>query len=176
MEGTSQPRLQVQLVHGSFFCIMPTHQHDQKAQSGHPQTLVPRWYSGDIYDLQHPPQIVDLPIPPSSTSPTEYDIYISGDYEVRFVDFVSRSILTSIRSGCLAIPEHIHTVISQYSASTSPLKYNNPQRNLYGMKVRMSPVISWMGSLLVTHLGLASAVLMVGGQLPRPPFEIPTLM
>ena len=176
MESTS-PRLQVQLVQGSFFCIMPTCQHDPKAQSDDSRTLVPRWYSGNIYNLQHaPPQIVDLPIPPSSTSPTEYDIFVSGDYEVRFVSSVLRSTLISIRSGCLAILEHIPRMISQYSASTSLLKHYNPYRNLCGMRVRMSPAISWMGSLLVMHLGLAFAVLTVGGQSPRPPFETIILM
>jgi len=28
------------------------------------------------------PRVVNLPIPPSSTKPTQYDIYVSGDYEV----------------------------------------------------------------------------------------------
>lgn len=44
---------------------------------------VPQWYTGNIYDLEQAPvQIVDLPTTPSTTSTTEYLIYISGDYEV----------------------------------------------------------------------------------------------
>jgi hypothetical protein len=62
---------------------------------------VPTWYSGNIYDLeQAPPQIIDLPAIPSAISPTTYDIFVSGDYEVVFSDFICsyfRTEFTQIR-------------------------------------------------------------------------------
>lgn len=46
--------------------------------------MVPEWYAGNIYDMQRgTPQSVRLPVPPSRTEPTVYDVFVSGDYEVR---------------------------------------------------------------------------------------------
>jgi pimeloyl-ACP methyl ester carboxylesterase len=74
------PRLHVQLVQGSFFTVLPSNASED-TQS---EPLVPEWYSGNIYDMeQAPPQILDFPIPPSTTSPTTFDIFVSGDYEIR---------------------------------------------------------------------------------------------
>jgi hypothetical protein len=52
-------------------------------------SLVPKWYSGNIYDLEQTlPQTIDFPAPPSATVPTMYDIFVSGDYEVAFCDII----------------------------------------------------------------------------------------
>ena len=78
---SSLPRLHVRLVQGSFFCVIPVNA-SKDIKSG---SLVPKWYSGNIYDLeQAPPQIIDLPVPPSAIAATTYDIFVSGDYEVVF--------------------------------------------------------------------------------------------
>jgi hypothetical protein len=73
------PRLHVQLVQGSFFCVMPVMTSMDIQFEG----LMPKWYSGNIYDMEQAPrQIIDLPTPPSPTAPTTYDFFVSGDYEV----------------------------------------------------------------------------------------------
>jgi len=73
------PQLHVQLVQGSFFTVLPSNTSED-TQS---EPFVPKWYSGNIYEMeQAPPQILDFPILPSTTSPTTYDIFVSGDYEV----------------------------------------------------------------------------------------------
>lgn len=67
------PRLLVQLKQGSYFTVLPSNNH-----SGTPQ-----WHSGNIYALERAlPRAVDLPVTPSYNAPTQYDIYVSGDYEV----------------------------------------------------------------------------------------------
>jgi hypothetical protein len=74
------PRLHVRLAQGSFFCVIPTVPEHLKSGS-----LVPTWYSGNIYDLEQAlPQIIDLPGLPSPTDSTTYDLFVSGDYEVAF--------------------------------------------------------------------------------------------
>jgi len=66
------PRLCVNLTQGSFFTVLP--------KSG--SNRVPKWYSGNIYSMERSlPRTVDLPSPPSSVSPTSYDVFVSGDYE-----------------------------------------------------------------------------------------------
>jgi len=80
------------------------------------RSLVPKWYSGNIYDLeQAPPQIIDLPVVPSLADPTTYDLFVSGDYEVAFwlLD-CSYSALTSFRYGCLEIHVLIQPAICQF--------------------------------------------------------------
>ncbi|KIM87649.1 hypothetical protein PILCRDRAFT_815224 [Piloderma croceum F 1598] len=73
------PRLHVRLAQGSFFCVIPTVPGHLKSRS-----LVPTWYSGNIYDLEQAlPQIIDLPALPSLTDSTTYDLFVSGDYEIR---------------------------------------------------------------------------------------------
>ncbi|KAF9792100.1 hypothetical protein BJ322DRAFT_1027120 [Thelephora terrestris] len=68
------PRLHVNLLQGSFFTILP------KSCGDH----VPKWYSGNIYSMERsPPRMIDLPSIPSLTSPTTYDVFVSGDYEIR---------------------------------------------------------------------------------------------
>ncbi|KAI0646781.1 hypothetical protein C8Q79DRAFT_907130 [Trametes meyenii] len=69
------PRLLVNLIQGSFFTVVPS-------SSQNPS--VPEWHAGNIYALgQSPPNAVSLPVPPNTDSPTTYDIFMSGDYEIR---------------------------------------------------------------------------------------------
>ncbi|KAH8102881.1 hypothetical protein BXZ70DRAFT_1006072 [Cristinia sonorae] len=70
------PRLLVSLDQGSFFTVKPSISDSD--------TFTPRWYSGNIYLMgAAPPQSVDLPAPPSTSEPTTYELFISGDYEIR---------------------------------------------------------------------------------------------
>jgi len=75
--GSSMPpRLHVNLIQGSFFTIL--------SKSG--GNSVPKWYSGNIYSMERSlPRIIDLPSTPSLASPTSYDVFVSGDYEVSAV-------------------------------------------------------------------------------------------
>ncbi|KAK0502905.1 hypothetical protein EDD18DRAFT_1135549 [Armillaria luteobubalina] len=71
--STPVPHLLVQLLQGSYFTILP--------KKGRRE---PRWYSGNIYAMERSlPQEVPLPVLPSNDSATHYDIFISGDYEIR---------------------------------------------------------------------------------------------
>ena len=111
MQGS--PRLHVRLVQGSFFCVFPT------MASGDVQSepLVPKWHSGNIYNLeQAPPQIIDLPAPPSIVAPTTYDIFVSGDYEVTCADILSAHVcaLTLHRYDYLEIHGLIQIPIHQF--------------------------------------------------------------
>jgi hypothetical protein len=72
------PNLLVELKRGSFFTIVPA---DVEREQRH--DFLPEWYSGNIYDVDGaPPHLVRLPTVPSALSPTEYHLYVSGDYEV----------------------------------------------------------------------------------------------
>ncbi|KAK0197474.1 hypothetical protein F5146DRAFT_48465 [Armillaria mellea] len=72
-KSTPVPHLLVQLLQGSYFTILP--------KKGRRE---PRWYSGNIYAMERSlPQEVPLPTLPSNDSATQYDIFISGDYEIR---------------------------------------------------------------------------------------------
>ncbi|KAI0670663.1 hypothetical protein C8Q78DRAFT_1070204 [Trametes maxima] len=71
----SVPRLLVKLIQGSFFTVLPSQRQNSS---------VPIWHAGNIYALgRSPPNAVSLPAPPSSDQPTTYDIFVSGDYEIR---------------------------------------------------------------------------------------------
>jgi len=73
------PHLLVRLSQGSYFTILPSAGNSIERSS-----WAPEWYSGNIYDIERAlPQVVNLPIPPLSTNPTKYEIYLSGDYEIR---------------------------------------------------------------------------------------------
>ncbi|TBU28927.1 hypothetical protein BD311DRAFT_757466 [Dichomitus squalens] len=75
-QETSIPRLLVDLDQGSFFTLLPSDNKDDK--------FVPEWHAGNIYALgRAPPNAVSLPYPPSTDSPTTYEIVVSGDYEIR---------------------------------------------------------------------------------------------
>ncbi|KAI0798096.1 hypothetical protein C8Q75DRAFT_34633 [Abortiporus biennis] len=69
------PSLLIELSQGSFFTILPQ-------TEGH--NIVPAWHSGNIYAVNSSPQSsIQLPSKPSLLSPTTYDLFISGDYEIR---------------------------------------------------------------------------------------------
>ncbi|KAI9056689.1 hypothetical protein FKP32DRAFT_1682226 [Trametes sanguinea] len=73
------PRLLVKLSQGSFFAVTPVSSDDAVDS-----TVVPEWHAGNIYALERsPPNAVALPTGSSSTSPTTYHIFVSGDYEIR---------------------------------------------------------------------------------------------
>jgi hypothetical protein len=82
------PNLLVELKRGSFFTIVPS---DVGREQRH--DFVPEWHSGNIYEVDcAPPHFVGLPTVPSALSPTEYHLYVSGDYEV--LELRSRRSLT----------------------------------------------------------------------------------
>jgi hypothetical protein len=94
-ESALAPFLLIHLSNASYFTILPSADYIERSSSA------PEWYSGNIYDIERAlPQIVKLPILPSLVRPTEYDIYVSGDYEV--LPFSSLLKLTDLlRSGYL---------------------------------------------------------------------------
>lgn len=71
------PKVLVQLEQGSYFTILPMDGPERGA-------LTPEWYAGNIYNMERAlPRVVDLPTTPDPTNPTQYEIFISGDYEIR---------------------------------------------------------------------------------------------
>ncbi|KZV67959.1 hypothetical protein PENSPDRAFT_32803 [Peniophora sp. CONT] len=69
------PSLLIDLIQGSFFALLPQERNEE---------AVPEWYSGNIYDLARgAAPAVRFPTPPSVTEPTTYDLFVSGDYEIR---------------------------------------------------------------------------------------------
>jgi len=70
------PTLLVSLTQGSFFTVRPSELAEVES--------IPRWYTGNIYAMTAaPPQSVDFPVAPSTSGPTTYDLFVSGDYEIR---------------------------------------------------------------------------------------------
>lgn len=78
---TDPPNLLIDLIQGSYFTLK------EKSQAS---DFVPQWFAGNIYDLDHAlPHSVPLPVAPSMTGePTEYELFISGDYEVLAVHII----------------------------------------------------------------------------------------
>jgi hypothetical protein len=76
----ASPRLLVNLIQGSYFCLIP------REEEGKPSEAPPvRWYSGNIYDLERSlPRAVDWPVLPALDRPTQYLMYVAGDYEVQY--------------------------------------------------------------------------------------------
>ncbi|OBZ75861.1 hypothetical protein A0H81_04588 [Grifola frondosa] len=73
------PQLLVDLLQGSFFTILPS---EDNRRPGEP--VMPEWYAGNVYAMgRATPQAISLPSPPSRMSPTTYDLFVSGDYEIR---------------------------------------------------------------------------------------------
>ena len=71
------PHLRIELKQGSFFTVRPSPEFQS-------ESTVPEWYPGNIYAIERAiPVTVPLPILPSKSVPTTYDIFVSGDYEVR---------------------------------------------------------------------------------------------
>ncbi|ETW85653.1 hypothetical protein HETIRDRAFT_150141 [Heterobasidion irregulare TC 32-1] len=74
------PNLIVTLTQGAFFTILPAHDAGSSLDSA----IVPEWYSGNIYAMERaPPKAVRFPAPPSARGSTTYDVFVSGDYEIR---------------------------------------------------------------------------------------------
>ncbi|KDR81373.1 hypothetical protein GALMADRAFT_263657 [Galerina marginata CBS 339.88] len=70
------PQLLISLKQGSYFALRP--------QGQDVSSFVPEWYAGNIYDLEHAlAHVVYLPAVPSLNKPTKYDLFVSGDYEIR---------------------------------------------------------------------------------------------
>lgn len=68
--------LQVHLRQASYFTLRPM---NYKNSSFHPV-----WYAGNIYDLERTlPQIVPLSVTNSTPEPIQFDLFVSGDYEIR---------------------------------------------------------------------------------------------
>ena len=72
-----------------------------------PKTTAPEWRAGNIYAMgRSPPNTVDFPILPSLDSPTTYELFLSGDYEVSLAFAVLVHVwsliyeLALLRSGC----------------------------------------------------------------------------
>jgi hypothetical protein len=69
------PHLLVRLIKGSYFAITPSIESKK--------SVVPEWHAGNIYDMDDTlPQPLTLPTAPSTTAPTKYHLFVSGDYEV----------------------------------------------------------------------------------------------
>jgi hypothetical protein len=72
---TPAPGVLVDLVQGSYFALVP---YDE------PSSAAPRWYSGNIYDLERSlPQSLALGSLTSLQRPTKFFLYVAGDYEIR---------------------------------------------------------------------------------------------
>ena len=86
--SSASPHLHVNLVQGSFIAILPRSCGNR---------VTPGWHSGNIYSMERSlSRIIDLPSTPSLTSSTAYDVFVSGDYEVRDLAYNPRSRLTSV--------------------------------------------------------------------------------
>lgn len=49
--------------------------------------------------MDAPPHSVALPHPPSATEPTTYDLFVSGDYEVRKFDLAVSAVAYGTKLG-----------------------------------------------------------------------------
>jgi hypothetical protein len=78
------PNLLINVLQGSFFALRPS-----EMSEGDTVPYIPRWYAGNIYEMDAaPPHTVPLPTPPSTSQPTVYELIVSGDYEVRYPTFL----------------------------------------------------------------------------------------
>ncbi|OCH95283.1 hypothetical protein OBBRIDRAFT_720837 [Obba rivulosa] len=69
--------IRVSLLQGSFFALIPSSPDALR-------DFVPEWHAGNIYAMSRSPAAtVALPESPAATHPTTYDLYVSGDYEIR---------------------------------------------------------------------------------------------
>ncbi|KAA1474811.1 alpha/beta-hydrolase, partial [Dentipellis sp. KUC8613] len=76
--ASQAPQLLFDLKQGTFFTILPRLPNNGLSE------LAPEWYTGNVYNMERSlPQPVWLPSPPSLNSSTVYDVYVSGDYEIR---------------------------------------------------------------------------------------------
>ena len=76
------PHLLIDIQQGSFFALRPSPADNDLVD------FIPQWHAGNIYAIEAaPPHTVPLPSRPSTTQATTYDLFVSGDYEVRHDDF-----------------------------------------------------------------------------------------
>jgi len=78
----TSPQVIINIKQASYFTLRPR---------SFDQSFTPEWYAGNIYDIAaglH--QVVDLPSSPSFEQPSEYDLFISGDYEVLYFNISRR--------------------------------------------------------------------------------------
>ncbi|KAF8502452.1 hypothetical protein JB92DRAFT_2740590 [Gautieria morchelliformis] len=76
-QETRIPLLALSLQHVSFFALVPV-------QSNFTDTsFTPEWHPGNIYGLPRPPKHLIEPAGLASTTPTTYNLFVSGDYEIR---------------------------------------------------------------------------------------------
>ncbi|KAJ3553575.1 hypothetical protein NM688_g3536 [Phlebia brevispora] len=79
-EVEGAPHLLIDVKQGSFFTVLPSWDSSPSDRID----ATPRWYAGNIYSMNAAPtQIVPLPTSPAIDQPTTYDLFISGDYEIR---------------------------------------------------------------------------------------------
>ena len=84
--STHPPPICVDLKQASYFTIVhhitdEVNEAEQMAKSAY---IVPEWHAGNIYNLHRaPPSFVNLPGKVSFDRPNVYDLFVSGDYEVR---------------------------------------------------------------------------------------------
>ena len=98
------PHLLVELKRGSFFAFVPSTEGGVTSL----ESLVAEWYPGNIYDMERAvPATVSLPTTPSTNSPTKYDIFVSGDYEVCRTLQSNRQLMLAARSDSSEIHEHM---------------------------------------------------------------------
>lgn len=73
-DSSPPPRLLVQLIQGSYISILPASDVEPFSPA--------EWHAGNIYAMERTlPRAIELPTPPSATSPTTYHVFVSGDYE-----------------------------------------------------------------------------------------------
>ncbi|GJE86814.1 hypothetical protein PsYK624_028970 [Phanerochaete sordida] len=74
------PQLLVDVIQGSFFAVLPSRSPAELDASA----FMPKWHIGNIYAMKaSPSNTVALPTVPSLDEPTTYDLFVSGDYEIR---------------------------------------------------------------------------------------------
>ncbi|KAF8894431.1 hypothetical protein BD779DRAFT_1501027 [Infundibulicybe gibba] len=107
------PRLLVDVIQGSYFTILPEQSELEMREH------VPQWHTGNVYDMERAlPRAVTLPIPPSTIQPTSYDLFLSGDYEIRlFGDPKVKGSNTPVQNirVTLKLEEPSHTIVREPS-------------------------------------------------------------
>lgn len=90
------------LKRGSYFTLRP--------RRSDVSSFVPEWYAGNIYDMERAlPHALTLSSPVSFTEPTEFDLFVSGDYEACLVritsPYVSKFAVDQIIRRSTCVPE-----------------------------------------------------------------------
>lgn len=84
-KGGTIPRLVCQLTQGSYFATMPKHTRDRNRKA-----FTPEWHAGNVYATRNSvPIAIDMSEFILRDEPTEFDVFISGDYEVCFPNLIN---------------------------------------------------------------------------------------